>query len=313
MDTDSFRYVIAISEYKSISAAARKLFITQPALTKHMNKLERTLGAELFERGGVPVNITPAGEVFLEYAKRYMAMEQEMKARMDAVAKQESGTIRIATTSRGGWYLSKHMGEYTQAHPNVRVEMINVDAKNCEEMLVNGLVDVGIYTDPVLSDQIEYVPLKKDPLIFVMHKDNRILEGKDITGNSLDNLLELEVELLRRKDVRFVLSTPQHSMHYSEKAFFERYGIVPESPVYVDYIETRYAFACSGAGVVLVPIISANPNADMAQPVFCVLKGDRLYRHIIIARKKRARMNRPAENFWDQFIELSYSNHEKCS
>ena len=313
MDTDSFRYVIAISESKSISAAARKLFITQPALTKHINKLEKTLGAELLERGAVPVNVTPAGEVFLEYARKYMAMEQEMKARMEAVAKQEAGTIRIATTSRGGWYLSKHIGEYTQAHPNVRVELVNVDAKNCEEMLVNGLVDVGIYTDPVLSDQIEYVPLKKDPLIFVMHRDCSILEGKDITDNSVENLLELEAELLRRKDVRFVLSTPQHSMHYSEQAFFERYGIVPENPLYVDYIETRYAFACSGAGVVLVPIMSANPKADTARPVFCALKEERLYRHIVIARKKRTRMTRPAESFWDQFIELSYSTHEKCS
>ena len=68
MDTDSFKYVIAIAEEKSISAAARKLYITQPALTKHINKLEKRLGTELFERNSSPVTITAAGEIFLEYA-----------------------------------------------------------------------------------------------------------------------------------------------------------------------------------------------------------------------------------------------------
>ena len=82
MDTDSFKYVIAIAEERSISAAARKLYITQPALTKHINKLEKRLGTELLERNSSPVSVTAAGEIFLEYARKYQTMEQEMLSRI---------------------------------------------------------------------------------------------------------------------------------------------------------------------------------------------------------------------------------------
>ena len=311
LDMDSFRYAVEVAECRNISAAARKLFITQPALTKHINKLESLLGTEIFERNATPLTITPAGEIFITYAKKHLALEQEMQERLDEVLQKKAGTVKLAVTSRGGWYIGKHMGPFQEDHPEIRLELINVDSKSCEEMLENGDADIGLYTDPVLSGMLEYVPLKKDPLIFAMHRENPILDGLEVQENSPEHPLEIDVERLRGEDVRFVLAPEQHSMHYSEQAFFERYRIVPKNPIYVDYIETRYAIACSGGGVVLIPLVSANQTADYIQPVFCVLKGDRLYRHIVIAKKRNARMSRVVERFWNTFIEEIFSNHEK--
>ncbi len=305
MDTDSFKYVIAIAEEKSISAAARKLYITQPALTKHINKLEKRLGTELFERNSSPVAITTAGEIFLEYAKQYEAMEQEMMARIDSVVKFRSGNVRVAVTSRGGWYVGKHMGAFGEKYPNINLELFSVDAAVCEEMIEKGRADIGIYTTPITSPHIEYVPLEKDQLILVGNRNSPILQGKDLAGNSIDNPLVLEAQELRGKDVRFVCSTPNHSMHYSELAFFKRNGIEPVEPVYVDYIDFRYAIACSGKGFMLSPVISTT-TVDVIPPVYCVVRGDAMYRHIAIARKRNARLPQAAELYWDTMIEVNY-------
>lgn len=310
MDTDSFKYVIAIAEEKSISAAARKLYITQPALTKHINKLEKRLGTELFERNSSPVSITTAGEIFLEYARKYEAMEREMMGRIDSAVKLRSGTVRVAVTSRGGWYVGKHMGTFGNRHPNINLELLSVDAASCEEMIEKGQVDIGVYTTPITSPHIEYVPLEKDQLILVGNRNSPILQGRDLTGNSIDCPLVLEPGELRGKDVRFVCSTPNHSMHYSELEFFKRNGIEPVEPVYVDYIDFRYAIACSGKGFMLSPVISTT-TVDVIPPVYCVVRGDGMYRHIAIARKRNARLCQSAEIYWDTMIEANFSGRRE--
>ena len=78
MDTSIYRYVTAIAECGSISSAAKKLFISQPALTKQLGRVEASLGYKLFDRSRFPIVPTPEGEIFLEYALRYLTMEEEM-------------------------------------------------------------------------------------------------------------------------------------------------------------------------------------------------------------------------------------------
>ena len=309
MDTDSFKYVIAIAEERSISAAARKLYITQPALTKHINKLEKRLGTELLERNSSPVSVTAAGEIFLEYARKYQTMEQEMLSRIDAAAKLKYGTVKAAVTLRGGWYAGKHMGFFGNKYPNIHLEVLSVDSAACEEMLIKGLVDVGFYTTPIVSPEIEYVPLQKDQLVLVTNRNSPVVRDKDLTGNSVDNPLVLDVEELRRKDVRFVCSTPNHSMHHSEKAFFERNGIEPVDPIYVDSIDFRYAITCSGKGFMLVPVISTFA-VDVIPPVYCTVRGDAMYRHIVIARRRNIRLSQAAEAYWDTMIQANYAGND---
>lgn len=205
--------------------------------------------------------------------------------------------------------MGKHMAAFGTQHPNINLELLSVDAAACEEMIEKGQVDIGIYTTPIMSPHIEYVPLEKDQLILVGNRNSAILQGKDLTGNSVDNPLVLEAAELRGKDVRFVCSTPNHSMHYSELAFFKRNGIAPEDPVYVDYIDFRYAIACSGKGFMLSPVISTT-TVDVIPPVYCVVRGDAMYRHIAIARRRGARLCRAAEIYWETMIEANFSGRQ---
>ena len=70
------QYIIAIADKKSISQAARDLYISQPALTKYISTLEDELGVQLFDRTSTPIQLTYAGEVYLEYAKLQSGMEK---------------------------------------------------------------------------------------------------------------------------------------------------------------------------------------------------------------------------------------------
>lgn len=74
MDTNVFRYVLEVDKCKNITLAAKHLFISQPALTKQLSKLEKELGFQLFDRAHTPITTTPQGELFLDFARRYQEL-----------------------------------------------------------------------------------------------------------------------------------------------------------------------------------------------------------------------------------------------
>lgn len=96
MDTNVFRYVVAVVESGSISAASRKLFMSQSALTKQISKLENQLGLKLLERN-----------------KTDSAME----------------CVLVATTHRGGGYAGEHTAAFWGRHPEIQLEYLDMSAK----------------------------------------------------------------------------------------------------------------------------------------------------------------------------------------
>lgn len=308
MDTSIFQYVLTVAECGSISAAARKLFMSQPALTKHISKLEKELGVQLFNRSRTPLTLTAAGAVFLEYAGRYVEQERECRERLKKVAGLGQEQILVATTHRGGSYVGDRTASFLTRYPNLSLEYLDASAEKCEEALKSGEVDLAVYTDPVMSDQIEYMPLEEDRLIFVMSSEYPLLQGMDLSSNSLDCLLELEPEQLQNPDITWLLSTKNHSLYFAECNFFHKYKIAPVHSLRVDYVDTRYSIACGGGGIVLVPTSTARRNAGNKKVVYCTLKGNGLYRYVIIAKKKGYTLPQGAEAFWRFMIEQRFQS-----
>lgn len=298
MDTRVFSYVQAVADCKSISAAARRLFMSQPALTKQLGKLEAELGSQLFDRSHTPLTVTDEGELFLEFVSRYQELERELREGLGKSRTPQAIPVRVATTHRGGHYAGVHTAGFLKNHPEVVLEYLDMSAEKCEEALEDEVVDLAIYTDPVMSDRLEYMPLEEDPLVFVVPRENGILAGVDTEGSSLEHPVEIEVEKFRSPSLRYVLSTPEHSLYYAECAFLKKFRIQPASLLRVDYVDTRYAIACGGGGIVLIPhttVMKAEKNEDV---VYCTVKGENLYRYVVVARKKGKHMTPEAQQFW---------------
>ncbi len=219
MDTSIYRYVTAIAECGSISAAAKKLFISQPALTKQLGALESSLGFKLFDRGNIPISLTAEGEIFLEYAYQYLTLEQEMTKRLQQVGRWDGMDVQVATTHRGGTYVGLHTAMFLKEYPQVQVEYLDSSASSCEEALVNEQVELAVYTDPVISDKIEYMPLEEDPLVLVIPRNSSIFQEQNLEDNDLEHLYELEPEELNREDLVFIRSTSNHQSVSGRECF----------------------------------------------------------------------------------------------
>ena len=165
MDTNVFRYVLEVDKCKNITLAAKHLFISQPALTKQLSKLEKELGFQLFDRAHTPITTTPQGELFLDFARRYQELEQDFQNDIALSRHTPAVPVRIATTHRGGGYAGIHTAAFMAAYPNICLEYLDTSARKCEELLEEEQVDLAIYTDPILSSKLEYMPLEEDPLV----------------------------------------------------------------------------------------------------------------------------------------------------
>ena len=100
MDFVRFEYLIALDECKSFSRAAEKCFISQPALTKSINKLEESLGVRLFDRSKTPIALTYAGEHYLRGVRNIMAMKTQLDLEMAEIAGNRKEHLAVG---RNGW------------------------------------------------------------------------------------------------------------------------------------------------------------------------------------------------------------------
>lgn len=99
MDINAFRYFVALDKYKTISKTARKLFITQPALTNYIKRMEEELGVTLVDRTTKPLQFTAYGTIFLKYAEHIVALDDELHVKLESAMDSEEQMIKIAATT----------------------------------------------------------------------------------------------------------------------------------------------------------------------------------------------------------------------
>jgi len=125
MELRHLRYFIAIAEERSISRAAERLWIAQPGLSTQLRRLEAELGIKLFDRNTRGVELTPAGEVFLEHARAVISAAEEARATGANLVAGLAGTIRLGLASETSTRISPSLLDgFWREHPDVTVTVV---------------------------------------------------------------------------------------------------------------------------------------------------------------------------------------------
>jgi len=141
MRFNQLRDFVAVAEHGSLRAASRALDLSQPAITRSIQELEHSLGAQLFVREARGVSLTPIGETFLI---RAMAILGEIRRAREAVAQQQDGLegeLRVGFSVAGHLsILSKILGSFRKRYPGVQLRIIEGFLPTLESDLRNGLI-----------------------------------------------------------------------------------------------------------------------------------------------------------------------------
>ena len=124
MNTRQLSYILSIAETGSLSAAAKELAISQPALSKYLSELEEELGTELFLRHKKHLYPTSAGKVYLDAAKRIIAVKEQTYQMIAELSGGYQKTITIGVTPlRGSIAIARIFTQFHRRYPNVKIEM----------------------------------------------------------------------------------------------------------------------------------------------------------------------------------------------
>lgn len=167
MNLQQLRYVVATAEHRTMTDAARSLYIAQPALSRAIRDLERELGMTLFARSGRGVVVTAQGRRVVKLAREALGAVHEIESLSNHGSTGEA-ELRIASTpSLEPGLAGRLLPAYTAEHPGVRVHIVRCDGRDA---VVNAIrdqrADLGLTDLPVPTDLITH-PLERQEIVLI--------------------------------------------------------------------------------------------------------------------------------------------------
>ena len=186
MELRQLKHFLAVGEAGSITAAARNLRLTQPALSRQIKALEEELDTALLERGAHSITLTPAGEVLVAEARKLVRFSEAMIEKVKSTAAGEPLRVGYAP-SLAGEFLSIAIERFSQFHPRVRVSLYDWSSAEMRTGLANGKLDL-IVAAPCTGQQepIRWVPLRDYGWQVVMPANHPLGKKKQISAKDLD-------------------------------------------------------------------------------------------------------------------------------
>lgn len=190
MELRVLRYFIEVARTQNITAAAERLHITQPTLSKQLMDLEDELGAKLFERGKRRTTLTEDGMLLFQRAKEIVALADLTESAFRSTDERIAGDIAIGCGETEGMrLLVDAMKEMRAAHPGVTFRLSSGNFEDISDRLDGGLVDFGLFVGDAAVAKYDYIKLPhSDAWGLLMRADSALAERATVRPQDLDGL-----------------------------------------------------------------------------------------------------------------------------
>ena len=190
MELRVLRYFIEVARTQNITAAAERLHITQPTLSKQLMDLEDELGAKLFERGKRRTTLTEDGMLLFQRAKEIVALADLTESAFRSTDERIAGDIAIGCGETEGMrLLVDAMKEMRAAHPGVTFRLSSGNFEDISDRLDGGLVDFGLFVGDAAVAKYDYIKLPhSDAWGLLMRADDALAERATVRPQDLDGL-----------------------------------------------------------------------------------------------------------------------------
>lgn len=239
---NSWEYFLIAAEEKSISEAARRVFITQQAFSDQIKRLEQEYGVRLFHRKP-QLSLTKAGEIMAHRLQQIKSIENIMKAELLESKEGIRGQIRIGMHStRAKIIMPDLLVEYQKKFPNVFLTVFHDESDNLEKKLLDGSIDMFLGVNVKLSLEIEKIHLM-DAKIYLVISDE--LLNQYFTQ---DKGFLTEVSLEQFIDVPFIFSPGISRLYRTVKHFLDDKGIVLNHMLTISDTDTQILLTAKNCG-----------------------------------------------------------------
>ena len=309
----SAKYIYTVYKEKSFSAAAKALFLSQPALSTAVSKHEHELGFRIFDRTTVPLSLTPQGKIYIESLEEIMVIENDVRRRLKEMEGETYGTLAVGgSSSVSHRLLSLICGEFHKQYPNIRIRLDmgggNRAGDNLLEKLSKHTLDVVISNSSGNSQLVaEYICDYE--FWIVMHKDTP--GAKEIAKYSLsrERVLSSEkptdderVDVSIFSEIPFLSYSRKSTTAQQMKELLGDFKTAPFEIINTKNSDMHYQLMRHGVGAVMISEVVAKNEANASDELLYFLpRAPHIKRSIYLLRNADA----PENPIADKFIEVA--------
>lgn len=182
------RSLLAVADTGAITAAANRLGLTQPALSRRIQQLEDEFGAALLTRGRKGARLTPVGQIVAAEARVLVARYDNLRQEVAAHARMEVGTVRLGGGATAVEFLvPPAIAAFQRQFPGVRFHVKEAGSQEIEEDVLNGRLELGLVTMPVVNSRdLDVRPLFVDHVVLVAREGHALTRQSPIAAQALD-------------------------------------------------------------------------------------------------------------------------------
>ena len=275
-------YIKEIAETKSISIAAEQLGISQPALSTFLKKTEKDLGCLLFDRSRQPLELTEAGQLYMDYLEENNALREQLKQNLSDITGLNTGSV---TVGGAGFfniaYLPGAISRFAEAYPGVSVSIVDGKVPELVSMSQKGQLDLFITPDAYEPERFEYEELLSEKIFLAVPAEweiNRQLAHKAVACPGTANVqnggavsTDVATEPLTKEEFAclcretFVVLKSDQDIGRKMRRLFTIYGCRPARTITAEQTMTTLALTQSGVGVSLITESSLR-NCPLTRP-----------------------------------------------
>lgn len=252
MKLKDLTYLVAVATHQHFGKAAEACFVSQPALSMQIMKLEESLGVQLLERSNKSVQLTDHGHAIVERARLILSQVDDVKAIANAAKDPFSGEFRLGIFPTLAPYLLPHIMPTLKKHyPKMAFYLIEEKTPTLIEQLKAGDLHAAILATPVTEPSFTHHFLFEEPFLLATHKHHELAKLKSLKPQHLDeaNLLLLDEGHCLRDQALAVC----HRIHATENQHFRATSL-----------ETLRHMVGAGVGMTLMPKLACLPHKELA-------------------------------------------------
>lgn len=268
MTSKELIYVKTVADEKSISGAARKLFMAQPSLSQSIQRIEEGLGTPLFNRTTGGLTLTFAGERYYHMASQILKMYEDFELEISDINNLRTGRVHLGITNHLGTLILAHvLPRYREICPQIELYIHEENTATLERMLMSGELDFVIAHAPkeITQSQIRYDILSRDPFVITVSPDSGLI--KKAVGKPGYPYPVLDLKHL--KNETFLMLHKEQRIRQITDTVLTKAGIhQPKIALTLRNYETALLLAARGVGVTLVPLQYARIVTEEFCPAF---------------------------------------------
>ena len=274
MELHQLRCFVMVAEELHFGKAAKRLFMTQPPLSRQIQMLERSLGVTLLERSNKSVQLTVAGQHFLRDARHVLAYTEQAGTAARRLARGEAGHLHVGFTAVSGYSLIPGLlGHSAEQLPNVGFELHEMVSGAQTEALGASMIDVGFVRRAAPHLGFDSELIRSERLLVAMCNTHPLAQRKTVKMSELDRQ-------------PFIMYSPDEGRYFYDciVGLFAMAGVAPQYQHYLGQTHSILGLVRAGLGIAIVP--AAARELYLGNLHFCLIEDEQPLAEIYMVSRK---------------------------